>query len=87
MKNGSASVGKSLIRRAAARQPGARYQPPLTPVESSSTAAGITPEGPNCDGMKPPLPYGRATPVRLGFLPWVKLLYLLFDRMIHTLWR
>jgi hypothetical protein len=37
--------------------------------------------------MKPPLPYGRATPVRLGFLPWVKLLYLLFDRMIHTLWR
>jgi hypothetical protein len=37
--------GKSLFRRALARvlarQPGARYQPPLTPVESSSTAAGI----------------------------------------------
>jgi hypothetical protein len=39
MKNGSASVGKNLFRRAApslARQTGARYQPPLTPVESSS---------------------------------------------------
>jgi hypothetical protein len=43
------SFGKSLLRRAApslacslARQPpGARYQPPRTPVESSSTAAGI----------------------------------------------
>jgi hypothetical protein len=56
-------------------------------LRSHRDLSQFAPEGPNCDGMKPPLRYGRATPVRLGFLPWVKLLYLLFDRMIHTLWR
>jgi O-antigen ligase len=41
MKNGPTAVGMSLFRRAAAHQPRAQYQPPWTPEESASRAAGI----------------------------------------------
>ena len=45
MKNGSTAAGMSLLWRAAAGQPGARYQPPELLEESAIRAVGIKAQG------------------------------------------